>query len=263
MNNSPRVPPQATEAIVVEDPLASTLINTVHLRRFEPDTTRSYTDIPVPQDIHLDKLLHALHQVGENFNQENALRVHADTQDWVKEITQEMNLPEDKHYAMSLKGGFGEIELDLAQLEPQRIQAFFANLLAGLNAEDLRQNHQRLGDHVLISSGFSGLSPASEADQKAQELIAIANALAQALELAPSPDSPDILSLLRSFLDILRQLDIDLGALHKLQAAQMQQAKQISDAFAEQLQNRLLQLQQHSANSQHPEWDVFKTLKLS
>lgn len=239
-------------------------INTVHLRQFAsvPGEKKTYTDIPIPQDIHLDKLLHALHQVGENFNQENALRLHADTQSWVKTITQKMDLPEDIHYGLSLKGSFGEIELDLEDLAPEKIQHFFTHTLAGFNAEELRLQHTQLGDHSHISAGFSTIAEVSEADQKAQELILLADALMQKLELAPTPDSPDILNLLRKFLEILRQLDIDLGALQKNEQAQAIQAKKTSDHFSQQLQSRLLRIQALAINSKQAEWDALKVLNL-
>lgn len=261
----PSEPNRLPNADIAEAPLSDLLINTVHLRSFAfahdaTDKTKSYTDIPLQQDVHLDSLLQALHQVGENFNQENALRLHADTQRWVNEITQQMNLPEDTPYGLSLKGSFGEIELDLEQLQPRRIRAVFNELLAGLNAEDLRQNHELLGDHTHILAGLS--APASEGEQKTQELIALANALEQELTLSPTPDSPDILILLRAFLDILRQLDIDMSALQEGLAAQALQAKKIGDDFALQLRSRLLGIQQLSVNTRHPEWDAIKALKL-
>jgi hypothetical protein len=264
ITSKPLLPQEASETGTAEGEGLNPIINAVHLRRFASapvpvGQAKSYTDIAVPQDIHLDSLLQALHQVEANFNQENALRLHADTQQWVKDITQQMNLPEDSHYGLSLKGSFGEIELDLEQLEPRHIQTFFANLLAGFNAEDLRQHYEKIGNHGHISAGFSDLSLVSESDQKAQELIALANALAQALELAPTPDSPDILNLLRAFLDILRQLDIDLLALQKGQAAEALQAKKISDTFSQQLQSRLSYLQQLSQHSTHSEWQIFNT----
>ncbi len=254
-----------TNADIAESPLSDPLINTVHLRSFAfahdgTDKTQSDTDIPLQQGVHLDSLLQALHQVGKNFNQENALRLHADTQRWVNEITQQMNLPEDTSYGLSLTGAFGEIELDLEQLQPRRIRAVFNALLAGLNAENLRQNHGLLGDHTHILAGLS--VPANEGEQKAQELIALANALEQELTLSPTPDSPDILILLRAFLDILRQLDIDMNALQEDLAVQALQAKKMGDDFALQLRSRLLGLQQLSANTRHPEWNAIKTLKL-
>lgn len=245
-----------------EDLFTPLSIHSVHLRKFVslPGEAEDYTDIPVPQDIHLDKLLQALHQVGEHFNQENALRLHSHTKNWVKAITAPMNLPHDTHCGLSLKGTFGEIELDLAQLDPQKIQHFFVNSLAHCNTESLRQQYAQLGDHTLISTGFSESEKPSEADQKAQTLIALADALEQKLDLAPNADHPDILSLLKDFLHILRQLELDSRALQKNQQTQALQAKKISDHFSQQLQSRCKRLQLLAINSQHPAWGKLKTL---
>ncbi|MBF2051835.1 MAG: hypothetical protein IGS03_00045 [Candidatus Sericytochromatia bacterium] len=48
-------------------------------------------------------------------------------------------------------------------------------------------------------------------------LIEAANRLGESLELAPQPDSPDVLELLRAFMAILRQLERDMAALQKAQ----------------------------------------------
>ncbi len=75
--------------------------------------------------------------------------------------------------------------------------------------------------------------------ERVAALVAEANALGDLLELAPQPDSPDVLELLRAFMAIFKQLDLDLKALLKPQLEKQNFDRQVLAQFATQLQARL------------------------
>jgi len=87
---------------------------------------------------------------------------------------------------------------------------------------------------------FSGEALFSE---KTQALIDAANRLGSELDLAPVPNGPDVLELLRAFMAILRQLDQDMSA---LQGAQNQHRKLERKSLAHyaELQRQQAQYQQ-------------------
>lgn len=248
-----------------EQAVQETQISTVELRSYSRDTPQELLhtqNVPIASEtpIHLDKLLGALHQVGEQFNLENALYLHEHTAAWVHDIKEGMGIPEktDTTHRLFLQSSVGDIELDLAQLNPERLQDVFAEALAQLASADLQTQYAALGSYHAISEGFN---PSSALDQKAAELIEIANQLENKLVLAPSPDSPDILMLLRAFREIIEQLDIDVTAIQKKQSTLKRETQKITDTFAEQLQIRLRRLQHYAQTSQSAEWEMVKLLK--
>ncbi|HEY9843124.1 MAG TPA: hypothetical protein V6D23_21830 [Candidatus Obscuribacterales bacterium] len=76
-------------------------------------------------------------------------------------------------------------------------------------------------------------------EEKSQALIDAANRLEEQLELAPTPDAPDIMDLLRAFLAILRQLDLDISKLLKQQSQLKQFEHKLLAQFAERLHRNL------------------------
>ncbi len=247
-----------------EEPLHDPTVSTVQVRSFsraEPEQLLNEQDIPLASEeghLHLDKLLGALHQVSEHFNLENALQLHAETESWVNTIKGTMNLEPEAKHALQLQGNFGSIELDLEQLQPDHLHQVFAQALALLSDTALQAQLAELGGHQHISGGFQ---TAGTLDPKVLELIEIANQLEDKLVLAPSPDSPDILMLLRAFREILEQLGIDVEAIQKQQSTLKMQTQKITDTFAEQLQIRLRRLQQYAQHAHAAEWDTVKLLK--
>lgn len=247
-----------------EEPLHDPTISTVHVRSFsraEPEQLLKEQEVPLTSEagrLHLDNLLGALHQVSEQFNLENALQLHAETESWVNTIKGTMNLEPEATHALQLQGNFGSIELDLEQLQPDHLRQVFAQALAVLSDAALQAQLAELGGHQHISEGFQA---ESVLDQKILELIEVANQLENKLVLAPSPDSPDILILLRAFREILAQLGIDTEAIQKQQSTLKMQTKKITDTFAEQLNVRLRRLQQYAQTARSAEWDVVKLLK--
>lgn len=75
--------------------------------------------------------------------------------------------------------------------------------------------------------------------EKVDALVEAANRLEDQLELAPAPDSPDILDLLRAFQAILRQLDLDIYKLLKSQNDLKQFERKLLGQFAERLHRDL------------------------
>lgn len=85
---------------------------------------------------------------------------------------------------------------------------------------------------------------------KLLRLIQAADELEAALDLAPHVDGPDIMDLIRSFQEILRQLDHDFSLINKSLAQDEQLADELQTRFAERLgenqrfhQNELTALQ--------------------
>lgn len=247
-----------------EEPLHDPTISTVQVRSFsraEPEHLLNEQDVPLASAegrLHLDKLLGALHQVSEQFNLENALQLHAETESWVNTIKGTMNLEQEATHTLQLQGNFGSIELDLEQLHPDHLQQVFSQALAMLSDAALQAQLAELGGHQTISEGFQAMSLL---DQKVLELIEVANQLEDKLVLAPSPDSPDILILLRAFQEILIQLGIDVEAIQKQQSTLKMQTQKITDTFAEQLNVRLRRLQEYAQTARSAEWETVKLLK--
>lgn len=267
-----RPAPSVEASLSPEELLAQHHVNTVQLRHFskaDPSQVLREDEIPLEEGghIHLDNLLEALHETNNHFNLENALALHGQTQNWVNEIKQSMLLetePKETHYGLHLSGDFGSIEIDLDALQPHKLIAFFLETLGQYSDDELQQQYQALGHHQTVSSAFlENTIQGAALDEKAQELIHIANALEAELALAPTPDSPNILELLRTFLDILQQLDHDLRSLQNEQHKIEHQNKKISDDFSVQLQERLRRLKQQAATTEHPLWQTLKESALA
>lgn len=128
-----------------------------------------------------------------------------------------------------IRAGFSDsAELDLAQarqwvdLAQQSLGLLdFISQLLGYNPLNEEQAVRAL---LQQSDTPNSSDPASVAllSERTLALIEAANRLGESLELAPQPDSPDVLELLRAFLAILRQLEHDMAA---LQAEQNQNSK--------------------------------------
>lgn len=81
-------------------------------------------------------------------------------------------------------------------------------------------------------TGFTGATLSSETE----ELIRRANALEEGLNLAPKPNSPDIVELFRAFIQIFKDLDLALNAIAAhLDYKRKEKAQFVAD-FGEQLQ---------------------------
>lgn len=250
-----------------EELLAQHQVNTVQLRHFtkaeSPQLLRE-DEIPLEEggQIHLDNLLEALHETSNHFNLENALALHGQTQEWVNDIKQNMFLGTASHdttYGLHLSGDFGSIEIDLDALQPHKLIAFFLETLGQYSDDELQQHYSALGSHQTVSSAFlENTIQGATLDEKAQELIHIANTLEAELSLAPTPDSPDILELLHEFLTLLQQLDHDLRSIQDHQQKIEHQNKKISDSFSTQLQERLRRLKQQAVKTENPLWKAVK-----
>lgn len=78
-----------------------------------------------------------------------------------------------------------------------------------------------------------------ELTAKSSKLIQLANQLEASLELAPQVDSPAILELLGQFLEILQQLETELGQIFKQLANNQQVADELQKRFSERLTENL------------------------
>jgi hypothetical protein len=81
-------------------------------------------------------------------------------------------------------------------------------------------------------------------------LIRAADALEATLNLAPKPNSPDVLSLFRQFAEIVRELDIAMNELLTQEADRLKRDRGILKGFAEQL-HRSHNYQQEALNQLH------------
>lgn len=92
---------------------------------------------------------------------------------------------------------------------------------------DLERHHQ------------TALAAGEELAAKSEKLIAVANELERKLDLSPSVEAPDVLKLLRSFQNIIRQLDTDIGQILHRQTQHKQFEHKLLAQFSEQLQSNL------------------------
>lgn len=86
-------------------------------------------------------------------------------------------------------------------------------------------------DSLAKSFGVSS-TPASE---KAQELVRIANQLAQELDLTATIEGPDVSQLIRQFMQIIRELDVAMTKLLAQSAKKIQSSQSLQRSFAERL----------------------------
>ncbi|PIQ25283.1 hypothetical protein COW36_19885 [bacterium (Candidatus Blackallbacteria) CG17_big_fil_post_rev_8_21_14_2_50_48_46] len=81
----------------------------------------------------------------------------------------------------------------------------------------------------------SPAAPAWGLSAEAEALIQLANALEENLELAPTPNSPDVLELFRAFAKIFENLDFALNQLILAQEAKLKEKKNLLADFSETL----------------------------
>lgn len=73
------------------------------------------------------------------------------------------------------------------------------------------------------------------ASEKAQELVHIANRLAQELDLTATIEGPDVSQLIRQFMQIIRELDVAMTKLLAQSAKKIQASQSLQRSFAERL----------------------------
>lgn len=255
--------------------------------------------IPLPV-LNQSQLVQALQQVGQQVDLEHALTLHH----CASQLIQNLRSPEQEApLLLRLEGAFGDIELELARLEPESLRNAFAHGLAQA-PEHVAASHQEwaslshriragfggeagptdsllarwlgaigetpfqlarffeqaLGYHPLneqasvrhLLSELSATLPGGEKretlenrlSERVAALIALADELEAALELAPRPDSPDVSALLQFFLRILQQVQADQAELLRLSQAQDQLDRHLLAQFAERLHRQLRHHQQ-------------------
>lgn len=137
-----------------------------------------------------------------------------------------------------------------AVMAPDFEPAAFLSQAFGYNPLNQESSVRHLLQEVQASPGAEDEPLAELLREKIDALVEAANRLEDELELAPAPDSPDILDLLRAFQAILRQLDRDIAKLLKQQQQAKQFERRLLAHFAENLHRRL-DFQQHQLDALH------------
>ncbi|PKL80557.1 MAG: hypothetical protein CVV27_00270 [Candidatus Melainabacteria bacterium HGW-Melainabacteria-1] len=259
-----------------------------------------------PSQFDADRLIGSLQRIGRQVDLDTALELHGAASSLIAGIRQLEGLSgeaaEDPDLTLVLAGPFGEIQLNLARLDPAALRTAFSSGLQEQANSELQAVHSQLGPlsqqvragfgpeddpqidswmaaskavefkpeaffektlgyhplheesgvrHLLSmlsqSRDLPDLNPEMLANRaegmlladKARALIEAANQLEAELELAPAPDSPDVLDLLKAFLAIIRQVDQDINALLKQQSKLKQFERKLLSQFAERLHRNL------------------------
>lgn len=91
------------------------------------------------------ELLQALQALGDQLDLPTALSLQAAASQLIEQIRQHQDLPANLPVTLEISGAFGQIQLDPAELAPERLRATFAAALSPLEPDDLSQQYTQLG----------------------------------------------------------------------------------------------------------------------